>query len=362
MASFWRDINSFTQGQKRALIVIWCLIICVLFSMFVRNKYFMPLDNNPEIDSLLTQLIATSIQKDFTPSKTEITDYFNPNIDSKEHMLEVGLPQNIAQNIIKLRNTGKIFTKPDDLKRLYGMTDSLFEIIKPFIVLGNNYSKKEFKYVKQKENKPVVIKHAFDPNWTSLQELISLGIPEAAAKGIVGYRTRVKLFEETVELLKVYTIDSLLYSLIKDSVFIVELKPVNIPLVKVEINTATATELIKASKVDRELVYKIMNYRNKLGGFYSLSQVSEIENIDSTSVINIAQSIWIDTIQIRKINLNHAEYKDLIKHPYFNREQVSKLLRYREFTKKIESFDELIKNKVLAKHDIQRLKYYLELE
>jgi len=305
-------------------------------------------------------MIQLSVKKDF--SEIVINGYFNPNSDSREMLIEAGIPSNIAQNIVKLRDRGKIFTKPEELKKIYGMSDSLYYLIESYIVLNDNVRYQTSNYTAQKnKSSKIFITRSFDPNRLSIEELIETGIPQNVAKGIVGYRTKVKPFDNTEELLKVYNIDSLFFSQIKDSVKIVKQTPVEIPLEKVEINTVTAFELIKASKVEKEIVYKIINYRNRLGGFYNASQIFEIVEIDSVSVNRIVNSIWLDTIQIKKLNLNQAEYKDLIKHPYFTKEKVSKVLRYRDFAKTINTFDELVKNKILTKNDIQTLSHYVVL-
>lgn len=369
MASLWRDINSYTQGQKRALIAIWILILVVIIFSFFSNKYFLPSGNNPEIDTLLTQLVRQSIAKEVKEQEVFIKNYFDPNFDSFEFLLETGIPRNIARNIVNFRNAGKEYETPDDLRKVYGMSDSIFAKIKPYIAIERTENQKRYyknKYDRYSDfdanSKPLAVKKSFDPNKASLEELMSVGLPQKVAKNIVSYRTSVKLFTQHEDLLNVYNIDSAMYLQIKDSVSIDNQQTVEVPVTNLEINIAVAREMAKTTKIEIEKVYKVLNYRNRLGGFFETKQLYEVEGIDTATINAIINSTWIDTIQIKKINLNLAEYKDLIRHPYLSQSQVSTLLRYRNFAKHIKTFEELIRNKVLTKQDVVLLRPYIVFE
>jgi DNA uptake protein ComE-like DNA-binding protein len=74
---------------------------------------------------------------------------------------------------------------------------------------------------------------------------------------------------------------------------------------------------------------RILKYRNLLGGYYSTEQLREVYNFPIEILPLIENQIIVDTLRIKKIRINFAEYRDLLKHPYFNKKQVEAILEYR---------------------------------
>ena len=60
---------------------------------------------------------------------------FNPNTADSALLVTVGLKPWMALNLIRYREAGKVFRRKDDLRRLYGMTDSLYATLEPYILL-----------------------------------------------------------------------------------------------------------------------------------------------------------------------------------------------------------------------------------
>ena len=60
---------------------------------------------------------------------------FNPNTADSALLVTVGLKPWMAHNLIRYREVGKVFHQKDELRRLYGMTDSLYATLEPYILL-----------------------------------------------------------------------------------------------------------------------------------------------------------------------------------------------------------------------------------
>ena len=58
---------------------------------------------------------------------------FDPNTADSTLLVTVGFQPWMAHNLIRYRNAGKVFRRPDELRRLYGMNDSLYSTLAPFI-------------------------------------------------------------------------------------------------------------------------------------------------------------------------------------------------------------------------------------
>ena len=105
---------------------------------------------------------------------------------------------------------------------------------------------------------------------------------------------------------------------------------------------------------------KIIEQRDKLGGFYSCEQLSAIYSMDSALVQELKPYIIIDTAHIKKINLNTATFKDLVKHPLISYEQTKDIMNYRRIVGKIKNAEELRENNILTGEDYEILKFYVK--
>jgi hypothetical protein len=74
----------------------------------------------------------------------------------------------------------------------------------------------------------------------------------------------------------------------------------------------------------------------------------------------IREKIIIDTSGIRKINLDTAAFRDLIRHPYLEYENVRSLMQFRDFKGKIESIEELRMNHILPDSILEKMIPYFE--
>ena len=354
MSTLWKDINSYTKGQKRALLLIWGIIITIIIYGQVQKRYFSRSATMPMLDTTLMQLITSDLN---TVVDTVPLTYFNPNSDSKDQLISSGVPENIATKIVNLRSKGKKYNSPDDLRIIYGMTDSLFDELLPYIIIENRDFTKP-KTIKQ--DKKIALTEKFDPNKTSFDKLLEIGMPEYIAKTIVNYVKSGGKFAKSEDLMVLYTIDTSTYLQIKPYVNIETIKEIKFEISKVELNTTTTSELSKSSGESFDVCGKIISYRNKLGGFLNREQIYEVDEIPDSSKTKILNHTWIDPIQVKKINVNQADYKTLIRHPYVSKDFANKLIRYRNFVKEIKNSNELVKNRVITKQEIARLTEYLE--
>lgn len=64
---------------------------------------------------------------------------FDPNTADSITLVSVGLKPYMAKNLIRYRQAGKVFRQPDDLRTLYGMSDSLYEALQPYIQIDSAF-------------------------------------------------------------------------------------------------------------------------------------------------------------------------------------------------------------------------------
>ncbi len=127
-----------------------------------------------------------------------------------------------------------------------------------------------------------------------------------------------------------------------------------------DINRADSAQLLPLPGIGPVLAGRIVRYRNLLGGYLSVDQLAEVYGLPSETILKIRDRIWIDSSAIRKIPVDSATFRELLRHPYLSYEEVKALLEYREFKSKISTARELRENHVLPDSTIYRIHGYFE--
>lgn len=255
---------------------------------------------------------------------------FNPNTISEKGLDSLLLPDFVIRNLLSYRDAGGKFSDPSDLRKIYGMNDSIFLEIERFI----NIPKEKKVIVQNDFSDEVEPEGTFDPNNSDENTLKYFGFNQFQTENIIGYRDKGGKFSVPSDLLKIYGIDSLFLSKIENHILIV-----NTGLPKslaadepaaVELNSADSIQLLQLKGVGPAFASRIVKYRNLLGGFYNSSQLLEVYNFPEETYQKIKDYVKTDTLQIKKIRINFAQFNDLIRHPYLDREEVNSILKYRD--------------------------------
>lgn len=203
---------------------------------------------------------------------------FDPNTADSTLLVTVGLKPWMARNLIRYRNAGKVFRRPEDLQRLYGMNDSLYSTLLPFIQIDT-----------------------------------------AALASSLGM-CRVVSDTDTVITANTPRIK-------RDTIL--------------DLNTADTTEFMLLRGVGRFTAMQIIRYRQALGGYYSTSQLYEISEIANDRIDSLLPHLYADTSLITPIDVNRASVKQLYRHPYISYKQAEQLYDLRRRKLRLHSPDEL---------------------
>jgi len=129
---------------------------------------------------------------------------------------------------------------------------------------------------------------------------------------------------------------------------------------KIEINTANEKDFEKLKGIGKVLSKRIIKYRNKLGGFYSIKQIKEVYGIKKEIFENIEQYLVCNKSNIKKINVNKASFKELLYHPYLEYDDVKNIFKYRNKNK--DKLSKPVLDSILGKEKFEKLKYYVTFE
>jgi DNA uptake protein ComE-like DNA-binding protein len=126
------------------------------------------------------------------------------------------------------------------------------------------------------------------------------------------------------------------------------------------INSCDSASLVALPGIGPVLSARIIKYRNLLGGYVSADQLKEVYGLPEETFIMISSKVFADSLSVRKIRINEADYKELIRHPYFKKNEVSAILKYRELKGKITDIGVMIENKLISPETGRKIKGYLD--
>lgn len=132
----------------------------------------------------------------------------------------------------------------------------------------------------------------------------------------------------------------------------------------VELNGADTTLLKQLRGIGSGYARTIVNYRNKLGGFYAKEQLLEVYRFKEETYQKIQHQLQVDTTLIQKIPINEASIDELKRHPYIRYFQAKSLYdnRLKRPGKRYNSVNDVVEDKDVTPAFIQRIAPYLSFQ
>jgi competence ComEA-like helix-hairpin-helix protein len=103
-------------------------------------------------------------------------------------------------------------------------------------------------------------------------------------------------------------------------------------------------------------------FRKKLGGFYSLDQLSETYNLPDSTFEKIKKYLLVNNKAIKKININSSTVDELKAHPYISYAVANAIFQYRQQHGKFNSIDDLKKIMSIDDQLLEKIAPYLSIE
>ena len=97
----------------------------------------------------------------------------------------------------------------------------------------------------------------------------------------------------------------------------------------IDINKADTAAFILLPGIGSKLSQRIINFRDKLGGFYAVEQIGETFGLADSTFQKIKPQLRISNIALTKININTADIEEMKKHPYLRYAISNAIVRYR---------------------------------
>jgi len=146
----------------------------------------------------------------------------------------------------------------------------------------------------------------------------------------------------------------------KNNVFEKQEKKPQYNIVKLELNRCDSTEVVVVPQFGNKRAQKLLEYREKLGGFYAFEQVKEVFILQNIEIDLLKKYFTLDVSLIRRININTATYKEFVAHPYIDAYFAKLIINHREKNGKFTSMGEVQKATHAYQELIEKLQHYIE--
>lgn len=218
----------------------------------------------------------------------------------------------------------------------------------------------------------------FDPNTLSTPAWKRLGFRDKTIKIIENYLSKGGRFRKPEDLQRIYGLFPDEYERIAPYIriaateeVIAEKEPakelVNPDKKKpsrysiIDINTADTTALISLPGIGSKLSVRILNFRDRLGGFYSITQVAEVYGLPDSTFQKIKQYLKLENPVLKKININTVTVDELKGHPYIRYNIANPLVAYRKEHGPFKKLEDLKKVMAVTEEIYQKIAPYLSL-
>lgn len=130
-------------------------------------------------------------------------------------------------------------------------------------------------------------------------------------------------------------------------------------IVRLDLNRCDTGDIVVVPLFGSKRAARLVEYRDKLGGFYSLAQVREVYVLQDMDISHMEKYFYVNSGDVRKININTATYKEMVSHPYFDAYLTKTILHYREQHGAIHSLEELQQVTHAYPELMEKLRHYV---
>lgn len=372
---FW-DYLYFTQIERYGLVFLFAF--CLAFFAVPRfYSWFSANDagDTPEAPAATPVFAKNEIVE--TETERPVNSFrFNPNLADYDDFIALGLSEKTAKSILNYRSKGGTFRRPEDFAKIYTLSEKDFERLRPFIILTDE-KHENFAVANMPEDAPEaspVPLQPFDPNTVSAEQLRTFGISAKTVQGWQNYLAKGGRFRFKEDIQRLYNLSENDYTRLLPFVTLPSkadgasrdfsnskkvIKSIENQLI--DINAAETDEWTRLPGIGEGWARKILNWRDKLGGFSSVGQVAETRYLPDSVFQKIRPFLVCSKSDFNRISINTADWKTLNEHPYIEAKQARWIIAYREQHGNYRSVDDLLKIPEIKRDWLERVKPYLSV-
>ncbi|AWV99126.1 ComEA family DNA-binding protein [Arcticibacterium luteifluviistationis] len=219
----------------------------------------------------------------------------------------------------------------------------------------------------------------FNPNTASQETLLKNGIPKYAAKNLINFRNKGKVYKTKEELLKVYGMSEEVYKRIERYIDLPSQEEErnyttyeriyeDTTSIKIDyrarivnpfdVNLASFEDLKQIRGIGEVFAKRIIKYRDGLGGFYKIEQVKDTYGLADSTYQELAKYAYLKEPP-KKVKINKIEAKDWKTYD-LKSYQKKAIIAYRKQHGDFKKIEDLEPIKVLNPELIKKISPYLD--
>jgi DNA uptake protein ComE-like DNA-binding protein len=289
-----KEIFRFSKSERIASLIILVLTLGVILLLaLARRVRPLPDEEVRAYDSLLNTLLAegdtlqplpeqkerqADIGREIPSGTKTPPPVRDPNKMTRSEWEELPLPGYVIRTLLNYRKKGGVFRRKEDLKKIYGMTDSLYAAVAPYLKVEPVQEIKDTLPVGGTSRKRVSPAQTIPPvlelNRADSADFDRLpGIAPWLARRIVRYRKLLGGYVRKEQLLEVYGLDSALFAGIAGRI-VADTQNVK----KINVNRCDLSALARHPYLTRREAEAVIFYREHFGKITDL-QVLEKEHV-----------------------------------------------------------------------------------
>lgn len=287
---------------------------------------------------------------------------FDPNTVTYEEMIEMGFQQKEALSLLRYRGYGKVFRMPEEVDECYGIDHPFYRQLKPYIRIGEAYAlKPKFnsdRIQKERAARKLQQPQPFRLDTVSARYLQTITpLTEKQAEVFIHWRDKAHV-RDMAGVRKCLVMNDSLAAALEPYIIFPEAEPRTMNG-RINLNRADSIELRRVNGIGEITAGRIVRYRERLGGFVRVEQLIDVKGVKESNYEKIIEQIYCDSCEIRKIDINFANPKELEGHPYIGEQQLRKLVHLKSLKGGWNTVEEMIEQKIFTREEAAKLAPYL---
>ena len=130
----------------------------------------------------------------------------------------------------------------------------------------------------------------------------------------------------------------------------------------IDINTGDTSAFISLPGIGSKLALRIVTFREKLGGFYSVEQIGETYGLRDSTFQKIKQWLKLENSSVKMININTATVDEMKTHPYMKFTIANTIVAYRNEHGSFSKVEDIKKVMAVTEEIYKKIVPYLTLQ
>ncbi|MAT90883.1 MAG: competence protein ComEA [Flavobacteriaceae bacterium] len=264
------------RGQQRGMLFLVLLLIALMGTLA-----FVSFETEPILDISSSEVREAQDQLDSLrmlalEKKSPKIYPFNPNFMTEYRAYVLGVAPEAWERLQTFRSQEKWINSAADFQRVTGVSDSLLNVLQPYFKFPEWVQRAKRPSAKNYAQQVVPKEQRIDLNLATISELQQVyGIGPAFSKRIVEFRDRLGGFSDDRQLYLVWGLNDSTVTKVLQRFTVKDPKP----LLKLNLNTASASDLATLPGISFETAKKLWEFRRLREKITHLSDLEKIEGL-----------------------------------------------------------------------------------